>query len=108
MLGEDLGGFIVSFVDDVANGFIDLMSDFSGEVLGGVGVVSSKEDGGVISLVLDWTKLGHTVHGNHGTSDSRSFLDIVGGTGRNIIEEDFFGSTSSKEAGDLGDEFFLG
>ena len=108
MLGEDLRGFIVSFVDDVANSFVDLMSDFSGEVLGGVGVVSSKEDGGIVSLVLDWTKFGHAVHGNHGTSNSRGFLDIVGCAGRNVIEEDFFGSTSSEEAGDLGDELFLG
>ena len=45
------------FINDLADGLIDFEGNLSGEVLLGIRVVSTKEDGAGVALILDWTEV---------------------------------------------------
>ena len=107
MLQEDFFGVFMGFINDLADRLINFISHLGREVLLGVRIVATKEDRSRILFILNGAKFGHTEFGNHQTSQTGCFFDVVRSPSRNILEEDFFGGASTKQARDLSDEFVL-
>ncbi|OPZ37366.1 MAG: hypothetical protein BWY98_00163 [Tenericutes bacterium ADurb.BinA155] len=95
MLSDDLARLLMGFIDDLTDRLIDFKGNLSREVPLSIRVVTAKEDRTGVFLVLDRAKIGHTELGDHETSEPGRFFNIVLCSGRDIIEEDFFGGASA-------------
>ena len=96
VLGEDGSGPLVRFLDDAADLVVDLARDLLG-VVGGGGHVTAEE--GHVMLSPEHTRselLAHAVAHDHVLGRLGDFLEVVGGPGRHLVEDELLGGASAE------------
>src|SRR5215831_12422288 len=108
VLDEDLPGFVVRRLDQIAHLGVDVGGDVLG-VVALVGVVAAEERLGLVHPVLHGAELGtHAVLGDHGAGELRRLLDVVGRTGGRLVEDELFGRPSAQGVHQLVEDLGAG
>src|SRR3954454_16375786 len=100
VLDEDLPRFVVRTFDEG----LDLLVDLLGDVLGVVALVThvaAEEDFALALPETDGAEgVAHAVLHHHRAGDLRRLLDVVGGAGRRLVEDQLLGSAATERVGE--------
>lgn len=101
VLGQDGFALVVSAVDNCTNLFVDLCRYRFG-VVAGVSKVATQKDLVFVLSVNDWTQaVAEAIAGHHRLGNLGRTLQVVGSTGRNIIQHQFFCNASAQQGNDI-------
>ena len=98
---EDLEGLLVG----VAEQRLDLLVDHRGDLLGVVALVAhvaaQERLGGAVAELDRAEALGHAVLGDHRAGQVGGLLDVVAGTGGDVVEDQRLGGHAAEHVGEL-------
>ena len=101
VLDEDFPGLVVRGLDQAA----DLLVDRGGDLLGVVPVVrhvpAQERLAVAVTELARAQPLAHPVLGDHAARDLGGLLDVVGGTGGRLVEDELLGGAPAQEHGQL-------
>src|SRR5579862_8916402 len=102
MLGNDLTGTLLAFVDDAPNLFIDDPRGRIGDVLALRNRVPEEDLFLILAIGQSPQLLAEAPFGHHPARDIRRLLQILGGARRHFLgpEDDLFGNATAEKARD--------